>query len=118
MLSSVVPKLPFIDKKQTLDFYTNQLGFILDADYGDYLILHREGVELHFFSYPSLEPSKSDFMIYVRVDKEIEELYHGFLEVNPPIDRLEKMEVKPWGQKEFAIIDPNGTLLTFGQSLK
>lgn len=118
MLTSVVPKLPFIDKKQSLDFYVNQLGFSLDSDYGDYLILHREGAELHFFSYPSLEPCKSDFMIYLRVDKDIEKLYADFLDVNPKIERLEKLETKFWGQKEFAIIDPNGTLLTFGQSIK
>lgn len=26
-----------------------------------------------------------------------------------------KLEKKPWNQIEFSIIDPNGTLLTFGQ---
>lgn len=117
MITSVVPKLPFIDKKQTLAFYINQLGFHLDSDYGDYLILHCEGAELHFFSYPNLEPNKSDFMIYLRINKGIKELHTKYSIANPHIERLGKLEEKHWGQTEFAIIDPNGTLLTFGQHI-
>ena len=67
MITSIVPKLPFIDKQQTVDYYVN-LGFKLRSDYGDYLIVDLEGVELHFFSYPKLEPGKSDFMIYLRIN--------------------------------------------------
>jgi len=68
MITSIVPKLPFIDKQQTVDYYVNRLGFKLRSDYGDYLIVDLEGVELHFFSYPKLEPGKSDFMIYLRIN--------------------------------------------------
>jgi hypothetical protein len=28
-----------------------------------------------------------------------------------------KLEDKPWKQSEFSVIDPNGTLLTFGQAI-
>jgi hypothetical protein len=75
MITSVIPKLPFIDKAITLDFYVGRLGFVLHADYGDYLILQRDAAELHFFSYPTIVPGKSDFMIYLRVDNGIELLY-------------------------------------------
>jgi hypothetical protein len=27
-----------------------------------------------------------------------------------------KLQTKPWGQKEFSILDPDNNLLTFGQS--
>jgi hypothetical protein len=27
------------------------------------------------------------------------------------------LEIKPWGQKNFSILDPDHNLLTFGQSL-
>lgn len=116
MITSAIPKLPFIDKQQTLDFYVNQLGFVLGSDYGDYLILRTDSIELHFFSYPTLDPGKSDFMIYLRIDRDIEKLYEKFSKMNPPLKRLGKLESKPWGQKEFPLIDPNGTLLTFGQA--
>ena len=27
------------------------------------------------------------------------------------------LEIKPWGQKEFSVLDPDNNLLTFGESL-
>lgn len=116
MITSVVPKLPFIDKEATLNFYANQLDFELISDYGDYLILTMGAVELHFFAYPSLQPSKSDFMIYLRVDKDIEALYASYKNMQPPFNDLRDLKHQPWRQKEFSLIDPNGTLLTFGES--
>ena len=70
--------------------------------------------ELHFFAYPELVPGKSDFMIYLRVDNGIEEMYQIFQKEGVLIHPNGKLEVKPWGQKEFSILDPNGTLITFG----
>jgi hypothetical protein len=116
MIASVIPKLPFINKQLTLDFYIGQLGFQLDADYGDYVIIHKDRAELHFFAYPTLVPGKSDFMIYLRVDTDIEALYEQWKATVPALERLGQLELKPWGQKEFPLIDPNGTLLTFGQA--
>jgi len=114
MISAVIPKLPFINKDETIDFY-NTIGFQLDADYGQYLIFSIEQTELHFFSHDNLNPKKSDFMIYLRVNAEIEKLYNKLIESGISIHPNGKLEKKPWNQMEFSIIDPNGTLLTFGQ---
>jgi uncharacterized glyoxalase superfamily protein PhnB len=114
MISAVIPKLPFINKDETIDFY-NTIGFQLDADYGQYLIFSLEQTELHFFSHDNLNPKKSDFMIYLRVNAEIEKLYNKLIESGISIHPNGKLEKKPWNQMEFSIIDPNGTLLTFGQ---
>jgi uncharacterized glyoxalase superfamily protein PhnB len=118
MITSVIPKLPYIDKAITLDFYLGQLGFVLDADYGDYLILYRDAAELHFFSYPTIVPGKSDFMIYLRISNGIEQLYEQWKNNGQQLAQMGKLETKPWGQQEFALIDPNGTLLTFGQAVR
>ena len=114
MISAVIPKLPFINKDGTIDFY-NTIGFQLDADYGQYLIFSIEQTELHFFSHDNLNPKKSDFMIYLRVNAEIEKLYNKLIDSGISIHPNGKLEKKPWNQIEFSIIDPNGTLLTFGQ---
>lgn len=116
MITDAVPKLPFINKQETIDYYVKRLGFALRADYEDYLIMSRDNAELHFFSYPDLVPAKSDFMIYLRVDNDIDGMYRRFLEEGTAIHPNGKLQEKPWGQKEFAMIDPNGTLLTFGQA--
>jgi uncharacterized glyoxalase superfamily protein PhnB len=114
MITTVVPKLPFIDKQKTIDFYVIQLGFALMSDYGDYFIIKADAAELHFFSHPKLIPSASHFMIYLRIDNEIEVFYQNVITKNTKI--LSKLDAKPWQQTEFAITDPNGTLLTFGQA--
>jgi uncharacterized glyoxalase superfamily protein PhnB len=116
MITKVIPKLPFIDKQKTINFYT-KLGFSILSDYGDYLLMESNEVELHFFSFPTLIDKKSDFMIYLRIDSEIEKYYNKLQDLNVEIHPNGKLETKPWNQKEFAIVDPNGTLLTFGQSL-
>jgi hypothetical protein len=115
MITTIIPKLPFIEKQKTIDFYV-LLGFRPGADYGDYVIMSSDHAELHFFSYPTLQPAKSDFMIYFRVTG-IEPLYQTLQQKGIAIHPNGKLEDKLWNQKEFSIIDPNGTLLTFGQAV-
>lgn len=116
MITTVIPKLPFINKQKTLDFYA-KLGFSSSSDYGDYFLVSCDNVEIHFFSYPTLIIEKSDFMIYIRVDIDIEKYYQRLQDLEIKIHLNGALETKPWNQKEFAVVDPNGTLLTFGQSL-
>lgn len=114
MISQIIPKLPFINKQRTIDYYQN-LGFELVADHGDYLITKYQELEIHFFSFESLIPEKSDFMIYLRIDNEIEKFYQKIQDMGIDIHPNGKLETKPWGMSEFSLIDPNGTLLTFGE---
>jgi uncharacterized glyoxalase superfamily protein PhnB len=117
MISKIISKLPFINKADTLAFYCEKLGFSLSADYGDYLIMKIDDLELHFFAFANLIPDKSDFMIYLVVDTEIDLMYNRLITSGVDIHPNAPIEDKIWGQREFAIIDPNGTLLTFGQSI-
>lgn len=118
MITTIIPRLPFIRKQDTLNFYVTQLGFRAGSDYGNYFLVHVDAAELHFFEYPELDPKKSDFMVYLRVDNHIEALYEKWRSCQPPFQQLAKLEAKSWGQKEFSLIDPNGTLLTFGEAMK
>lgn len=117
MITTVIPKLPFIEKQKTIDFY-QKIGFKVISDYGDYFITSLENVELHFFSFKELNPHKSDFMIYLRIDNDIDMYYLKLQDLGVKIHPNGALENKPWNQKEFAVIDPNGTLLTFGQASK
>jgi catechol 2,3-dioxygenase-like lactoylglutathione lyase family enzyme len=117
MISAIIPKLPFIEKDKTLNFYVGQLGFELISDFGNYIILKLKNVELHFFSFQELNPQQSDFMIYLRIDEEIEVYYQTVQDLGGKIHPNGKLENKSWGQIEFSMIDPNGTLLTFGQAI-
>jgi hypothetical protein len=54
--------------------------------------------------------------VYIRTDN-IDNLYQSFLDKNVSIHPAGHLQAKPWGQKEFSILDPNNNLLTFGQSV-
>ena len=114
MISLIIPKLPFINKEKTLEYYS-KLGFEMVADYGDYLIVKYQELEIHFFEFGTFLPEKSDFMIYLRIAKDIENYYQDIQDQGIEIHPNGKLETKPWNMKEFSLIDPSGTLLTFGE---
>lgn len=118
MLISVNPKLPMRNKGITRDFYVTQLGFSVfgSADFEGYLMLERDAVQLHFFEFQTLNPKDNYGQVYIRTNT-IEELYESLLQKNVEIHPNGRLERKPWGQKEFSILDPDTNLLTFGQEL-
>ena len=52
-------------------------------------------------------------MVYIRTD-DIDRLYQSFQENSVAIHPNGQLETKPWGQREFSILDPDSNLLTFG----
>jgi catechol 2,3-dioxygenase-like lactoylglutathione lyase family enzyme len=118
MLTHVHPKLPMRDKAKTRDYYVNQLGFEDwgSEDYDGYLILGLDQVELHFFEFKDLDPHENDGQVYIRTD-DIDGLYRSLLARQVPIHPAGPLQAKPWGQREFSLLDPDHNLLTFGQSM-
>jgi hypothetical protein len=118
MLTAINPKLPMRDKHITRDFYIQQLKFqeLGNTDFDGYLMLEKEGIEIHFFEFKTLDPMTNYGQVYVRTD-DIETLYQTMIDQKIKIHPAASLAIKPWGQKEFAILDPDNNLLTFGQSV-
>lgn len=116
MLTAIHPKLPMRDKTVTSAFYLNKLGFQRygSADYEGYLMVEKDGIQVHFFAFAELDPKDNYGQVYIRTDH-IEELYRSFLDRNISIHPAGHLQTKPWGQKEFSILDPDNNLLTFGE---
>ena len=117
MLQKIIPKLPMRDKDLTKIFYINNLGFTELGDWGDYLMVSKDEIEIHFFLFKDLDPKENYGMVYIRTN-EIEKIYQNFIDNGIKIRPNGKLEEKPWNQKEFSILDPDKNLLTFGQSIK
>lgn len=119
MLTSVNPKLPMRSHSTTYDFYVNKLGFKVlgDPNFKPYLMVQKEGVELHFFEFTQLNPNENYGQVYIRTN-DIETLYKSFLDHKIAIHPNGNLQIKPWGQMEFSILDPDNNLLTFGQQIK
>ncbi|WP_282081441.1 bleomycin resistance protein [Aquimarina algiphila] len=118
MLTDINPKLPMRDKKVTRKFYLNRLGFneYGNADFDGYLMMKKDQIQIHFFEFKGLDPKKNYGQVYIRTDN-IDEFYKSLLEKQTEIHPNGKLEIKPWGQKEFAVLDPDNNLLTFGQNI-
>lgn len=119
MLKEINPKLPMRDKAVTKEFYVNKLGFqeFGDADFEEYLMIQKDNVQIHFFEFKELDPSENYGQVYIRTD-EIDGLYQSLLDRKISIHPAGNLQTKPWGQKEFSLLDPDNNLLTFGQSIK
>lgn len=118
MLTNIHPKLPMRDKTATRHFYINKLGFreFGDADYDGYLMVEKDDIQIHFFEFKDLNPKENYGQVYIRTN-DIDSLYQTMLDNKIGIHPNGLLQTKPWGQREFALLDPDNNLLTFGQSI-
>ena len=118
MLTAINPKLPMRNKAITRDFYTNKLGFqeLGSADFDGYLMLQKDNIEIHFFEFKELDPKENYGQVYIRTD-DINAFYQTMLDNKLSIHPAGHLQIKPWKQKEFSMLDPDNNLLTFGEGL-
>ncbi|MCM6773974.1 VOC family protein [Nocardia sp. CDC159] len=132
-----VPILPARDLAATLAFYA-RLGFATESYDAGYGFVQRHAIELHFAATPEHDPWRSAGMAYVPID-DVDRVYAAFVAAgvwrtdsgDPPctdaelrrrwnigegLARITPPEDKPWGIREFALMDPNNNLLRFGRS--
>jgi hypothetical protein len=115
-INQTIPILPSADFKQTAEFY-GLVGFVGPQNYPDYLILKRDGQELHFFLEEgdhTYGHGHSHFSAFIRasgLDELYETLKNAGVEITPP-------EAKPWRLRELNVLDPDGTFLRFGEPLE
>ncbi|MEQ1554064.1 MAG: VOC family protein [Ferruginibacter sp.] len=118
MITNIHPKLPMVDKEFTRNFYCNQLGFheFGISNYDGYLMMEKDSIQIHFFEFKDLNPNENYGQVYIRIDN-IDEYYQSLLDNETRIHPNGKLGKRPWGQNEFSLLDPNGNLLTFGESI-
>ena len=107
---AIIPVLPTRDHDKTAAFY-GRLGFEEVGREGDYLMLKRGAFEVHFANHGDFfDVGRNPCGLYLRVE-EVDALaakMHGLiLGNNPPGDT-------PWGMYEFAMSDPDETLVRVG----
>jgi catechol 2,3-dioxygenase-like lactoylglutathione lyase family enzyme len=113
-----IPILPSRSVVKTTAFY-QAMGFEggPHEDNSNYAILRRGSVELHFFTHEDLKPEDSWAGCYIRV-LDVNTIYESISALGLPnkgIPRVHSLEDKPWGLREFALLDPDGNLLRIGQ---
>lgn len=119
MFTEINPKLPMRNKDATKDFYINKLGFqqFGNSEFDGYLIVFKDNIQIHFFAFKDLNPKENYGQVYIRTNN-IDKLYQTFLNNRISIHPNGNLETKPWGQREFSVLDPDNNLLTFGEGIK
>ena len=99
----------------TKDFYTNKLGFGVTFENEFYLLLHtpNKSAEISFLlpHHPSQQPlfqqPFTDQGLYLTIEvDDVDQLYADIK--NKGVDLEIELRNEPWGDRHFAIKDPNG----------
>lgn len=115
MIKKSIPQLPSLDLLRSKEFYEKNLGFKTLKQYDDILLLGKDGFELHLWlcDDPSIPQNSS---VYYHVDS-IDSMYLVYKNKGIVHKNAELMD-KPWGMREFYVVDLDGNLLKFGQVME
>lgn len=109
--TATIPVLPALNMKETLTFYERHLGFTQIHSEEEYGIIRRDTIQLHFWLCNDRKICEASGC-RIRVEG-VDELYkrmdQTIIHPNATLDS------KPWGAKEFAILDLNGNIVTFAE---
>lgn len=110
-----IPVLPVLSIEETLAFFESKLGFGRHIDSSDYAGVERDGIQIHFRLSPdATESLSSGCRINVAG---VDELYER--SVREGIVHPEgALEEKPWGFREFTIVDPSGNEVVFAEEIE
>ena len=112
-LVSAAPVLASLDIARSVAFYCSRLGFTsVHVDSGTWGIVARDTVQIHFWpcSDPKIAENTSCRVYVTGIDALFAELNaQGVVHPNAPLCE------RPWGSREFGVLDVDGNLITFAQ---
>lgn len=128
-LLHAIPALPVRTIEQSVMFYNDQLGFAIRHQDDGFAIVTRDQVELHLWeandhswqgrSDPAPVVSGAESFIAgtascrIQVDA-VDELHAELLSFNI-LHPNAQLGDRPWGTREFGVLDPDHNLITFFQ---
>jgi catechol 2,3-dioxygenase-like lactoylglutathione lyase family enzyme len=117
----VTPFLRVPDIDAAVALFVGTLGFRLGFQGGTYAYVFREAVAFRIVEDPGVVAPKGGgrYMSYI----DVEDVDGLWAELKPKLDLLPPGHVEPpcdqeYGQREFAVIGPDGDLIAFGQSIQ
>jgi len=115
--AKTIPTLPSRDFDRTAAFYA-RLGFAETARFpAEYLIVQRvDGIELHFWPSPTLDPAHNDAGCYVRYAsaEEAAAIHAEWSAASIDAHHLRPLGMTDYGLVEFALLDPDRNLVRVG----
>ena len=113
--NTAIPVLASLDFDETVAFY-DALGFATLARFPDYAIVSRDGMEIHFWDCDDRAICEAT-SCYLRVADAAAYFKEWRTVAAGAGGRINEIEDKPWGMREFAVWDPHGNLIKVGQNI-
>jgi uncharacterized glyoxalase superfamily protein PhnB len=112
-LTRIAPELPATHLPTAIAFY-QKLGFefVSQTPHLDYAIVERDGIALHLFEDKAHRSGAMGVHIFTH---DLAELFEEFADRGVPF--TQKIERKPWGNRDFRIKDDFGNELKFTEPL-
>ncbi len=112
-IRATIPILPSLNLDETAAFYA-RLGFAEESRWaGEYLIVSRDDVEIHFSVCDDAKICEnSSCYVYVA---DAAALYAEYLAAG--IERIEEPEPTDYDVLEFSLVDPHGNLIRIGSDV-
>ena len=113
----VAPVVPVLDLDAALDRY-RRLGFVVEPYTGGerYGFVDRDGVSLHLTEWAAHDPGRTAAQVYIYVSDA--DTVHAEWTASGVEGRLRQPFDTRYGLREFAYVDPDGTLHRVGSQLK
>jgi len=130
-LLRTIPYLPVVDISRAVAFYRDRLGFRCLHEESSFAIVARDMAEIHLWAAdddgwadrdPSGEPSPviSGAETFIagtascRIEvSDLDELYTEMRRSGVLYDATTVIETRPWGQRDFSVLDPWRNLIAF-----
>jgi catechol 2,3-dioxygenase-like lactoylglutathione lyase family enzyme len=117
-IHQITPFLHVVDIEQAVSFFRDVLGFELRFRHTNYAYVDLAGCGLRLLEEPTRKlqlDGKARVTVYIDV-ADVDALYAHLADrlATLPNDRVEPLEDKPYGQREFQVRMPDGDWLNFG----
>lgn len=113
------PIVPVSDMDDSIEFYTDVLGFHIALQSDDYSILTKDNASLHLTraENPSVLDATRDHLSFYLEVEDVESLWSH---VSGFRDRYKVRDLfdRDYGMREFHMIDPNGCLIFVGEPIR
>lgn len=110
MLEKIMPELPCDDVSAAVAHYRDILGFTINYAQHDIGVMDRDEARILLIARTARHRGIGSCYVYVRDADALhaELLAKGARVQTEPVSR-------PWGLREFEVLDPEGNRITFGQ---
>ena len=114
---AAVPVLPVSDRRRAVAFFVDVLGFaeLVDEDGQGLGIVNRDAVQVHVWAADGSAPGAEEYLAgsaSCRLEVVGVDALHDVCAGVWPVHPNGALGDRPWGAREFSVLDPDGNLIT------